>query len=365
MSTVRKHIIWEEREHLQVALRTMELMRRGQEKREAMLNAQLECLPKDRRRKCDNAWLGPKFASFLDTLQCMLPVDLRALVAEHDLVSLDTVAEKATAQANLDTAPPAAEPAPAPVVETPPVAAAPAPEPEPEPTPAPAPTPIISPIVPALPISALGRVEQNLLAAVQDYVTVLVKPMLDTVIDKLHNEYVVPKLQEKLTSAVDGAIQGAIAANTQKIRDHVQSQVSQVVPEVASASEPPQTSTLLQTPAPLAEPKPLRLNNYWDAETDNIVVLGIWPANRESIKLAMRDKPWFQNVRIHYVQELRELEQKRNANTHLIQLEKFSAHLPKNYRSQVKRIYPNVKGVARLREIIEAIVLGNRSVDSY
>lgn len=369
MAANRKHIMWEETEHLQVALRTIELMDRGYDKRSAMKEAQIQCLPLDRHRNTNNAWLGPKFAEYSDLLRSMSTAKLKAFAAEHGLTMMAVAEDQATSLANLEPTTIQA-PALAPTAtETPHPASEPesqaVTEPEPELVPAEAeasPTPTIEPIVPTIPINVLGVAEKNLLASVQDYMLVLLKPMIDGVVDHVHNTYVVPQLQERLSKSVEGAIQGAIQANAQRIRDHVQSQVQSVLPSIPPMDTP---SAPEAKDEPAKPSEPLRLNDHWNAETDNIIVLGMWPSNQESLKLAIRNKPWFQGLRLHFVQELGELEQKRNAYTHLIQLEKFSAHLPKSFRANVKRIYPDVRGVTRAREVIEAIVLGNRTVASY
>lgn len=357
-----KRIFWKEHHFHLVAARSVELVERGMDKSKALAVSQEQVLPPELRRPVGvSSKLGPKFEIYYGQFLIMSRTELKRFAAKHGIELLCEAEERATAAANLETEPaPTPEPPPPPAVE--PEAMDP---PEPEPAPAPAQTPIITPIVVEPGPSMLAQAEQALCAAAHSYVLAMLMPTVQNVVEQLRREYVVPQLQQMLAQEVDGALQSAIESSAGKLRAHMEEHAASIAPSIPEA-EPARTQGTLSLKQRVEEPKaPLRLNDYWNPDTDNIVVLGVWAKSASSIELALRDKLWFKGVKLEFVTELNELFQKASQRTHLIQMEKSSAHLPKGFRDKVKRIYPNVRGMTRVRTVVEAIVCGNLVVESY
>lgn len=341
-------IFWKEHHFHLVAARAVELVERGMDKTEALASAQVQMLPRDLHRPVNvSSKLGPKFESYYTQFLTMTRSELKTFAAKHGIELMCEAEERATAAQNLEAAVPPAEP----VQE----AASSAP--------AEVPAPVVTPLVVDQPPSMLGQAEQALCNAAHAYVLAMLQPTIQNVVEQLRREYVVPQLQKMLAEEVDGALQSAIESSTGKLRAHMDAHAATPAPVEADPIRVPGTLTLkgqTEEQSPL-----LRLNDYWDPDTDNIVVLGVWPKSASSVELSLRDQPWFRGVKLEFVMELNELFQKSNQRTHLLQMEKSSAHLPKGFRDKVKRIYPNIKGMTRIRTVVEAIVRGNLVVESY
>lgn len=347
-------IYWKEEHFHKVAARAVELVERGMDKTEALIAAQSQMLPPDLHRPVNvSSKLGPKFDTYYNKFLQMTRTEFKKFGATYGIDLLCDKEDRAKAPENLEPVAPPAQPQ----QEV-------APEPKPE-DPVEVPAPVVTPMA-AEPVPALlGQAEQALCSAAHAYVLAILQPTIANAVEQLRREYMVPQLQRMLAEEVDSALQEAIAGSATKLRSHLDTQLSALVPPVALEPETRIQGTLGLPAKPQEPAKPLRLHDHWDETNDNIVVLGVWAKSASSVALALRDQPWFKGVKLEFVTELNELFQKVNQRTHLIHMEKSSAHLPKGFRDRVKRIYPNVKGMTRIRTVVEAIVRGNLVVESY